>query len=51
MQTDGNFVIYDAGGAAIWSTDTQGHQGARLAVQDDGNLVVYRADGLAVWAR
>lgn len=51
MQNDGNFVVYDAGGVALWSTGTVGNPGARLAIQDDGNLVVYRADGQALWAR
>jgi hypothetical protein len=42
MQSDGNFVIYEAG-SAIWSTQTQFKERApyRLAVQPDGNLVVY----------
>ncbi len=48
MQTDGNFVFY-AGGRAIWSTNTNGNPGARLAFQTDGNLVVYSAAGQALW--
>jgi hypothetical protein len=41
MQTDGNFVIYGAAGAARWSTQTNGTGGAIIKMQDDGNLVVY----------
>jgi hypothetical protein len=41
MQEDGNFVLYDTAGSPVWATDTSGHPGAHLAVQEDGNLVVY----------
>ena len=51
MQTDGNFVLYDATGTALWWTGTEGNAGARLSVQDDGNLVVARPDGRVIWAR
>lgn len=42
MQGDGNFVLY-AGSTALWSSNTAGHPGAHLAVQDDGNVVVYQS--------
>ncbi|MGP4001754.1 hypothetical protein [Streptomyces sp. 8N706] len=48
MQSDGNFVLYDVNGRALWATGTYGRPGAYLAIQDDGNLVVYR--GGALWA-
>src|SRR5438270_1496141 len=39
MQTDGNFVLYDPSGTALWSAGTFG---ATLAeVEEDGRLVVY----------
>lgn len=41
MQTDGNLVIYGTGGEAIWSTDSYGHPGSSLVLQDDGNVVIY----------
>jgi hypothetical protein len=50
MQADGNFVLYAAGGAAIWATGTWGNPGAHIVMQDDGNLVVYRTDGKPLWA-
>ncbi len=50
MQGDGNFVLYDANGAAVWASGTYGNDGARLTVQDDGNLVVYAANGAPLWA-
>ena len=45
MQLDGNFVVRDPGGNAVWDTHTQGHPNAFLVVQDDGNLVIYPAGG------
>lgn len=50
MQTDGNVVLYNTRGKAIWATWTQGNPGAWLAMQDDCNLVVYSADGEALAA-
>lgn len=49
MQSDGNFVEYDASGRALWATGTGGRAGAFIAMQGDGNLVVYHG-GRAVWA-
>ncbi|WP_219814748.1 hypothetical protein, partial [Rathayibacter sp. AY1B7] len=49
MQTDGNAVVYAAGGRPTWASGTQG-RGDSLRMQDDGNLVVYAADGRPVWA-
>ena len=51
LQTDGNFVVYDASGVGRWSSGTAGNPNAYLAVQDDGNLVIYRSDGQPVWNR
>ena len=49
MQGDGNLVVY-GGGAALWSSHTQGHPGAALFLQGDGNLVVRASTGAALWA-
>jgi hypothetical protein len=51
MQVDGNLVIYDAFGTAVWATTafTFGHYGAYLKMQTDGNLVVYDLSGAALW--
>jgi hypothetical protein len=51
MQTDGNFVVYDAAGNPLWTTETSGTPDAHLVLQDDGNVVVYRADGQESWDR
>jgi hypothetical protein len=45
MQGDGNLVLYEHGGTAVWDTGTGGQNcgtGQCVAVfQADGNLVVY----------
>lgn len=41
MQSDGNFVVYNANHNPLWASGTDKHPGAFLAVQDDGNVVVY----------
>jgi hypothetical protein len=50
MQTDGNFVEYDADSKALWASDTSKHHGDHLALQEDGNLVVYDTAGKALWS-
>lgn len=48
-QTDGNLVLYQVGGGALWSAGTYGYPGAVAIIQTDGNLVVYRADGVPLF--
>ena len=54
MQTDGNLVLYQRGGRALWATNTVGSMAVMAVMQRDGNFVSYR--GLssnvldAVWA-
>ena len=50
MQTDGNFVAYNARSQAVWSTGTSRQPGAWLAMQNDANLVLYSAKGQALWS-
>ena len=51
MQSDGNFVVYAAGGRAIWSSGTDKYDGSYLGVQGDGNVVIYKSDNkTSVWA-
>ena len=53
MQADGNFVIYDQGGKALWASGTcckPSHPGAYLALQNDGNVVIYDASNSPIWA-
>jgi len=50
MQTDGNFVVYDSTGRPVWASNTWGHPGAGLVVQDDGNTVIYSTGSSPLWA-
>ena len=34
----------------VWSTDTDGNPGSRLAVQNDGNVVIYDRYNRVLWA-
>ena len=49
MQSDGNLVIYNASGQAIWHTHTYGTDVNRLTMQTDGNLVLYTLSNKAPW--
>jgi GH25 family lysozyme M1 (1,4-beta-N-acetylmuramidase) len=40
MQTDGNFVLYDANQRALWSTGTSGSGATKITMQSDGDLAV-----------
>ena len=40
MQTDGNFILYDAGSNIKWASATSSNPGAILNLLDTGNLVV-----------
>jgi len=40
FQNDGNLVLYNKAGVAMWDTGTN-NKGTRAVFQDDGNLVVY----------
>ena len=47
MQADGNFVLYTADRAVVWTAETTG-PGAHLVLQDDRNVVIVAADGTTV---
>ncbi|MFO0613832.1 MAG: hypothetical protein U0414_14665 [Polyangiaceae bacterium] len=49
QQGDGNLVLYQQGGKALWSTQTYGKPGDTTVMQDDGNLVIYGPPG-AIWS-
>lgn len=50
MQSDGNFVLYDARYRPIWNSSTARRPGAYLLVQDDNNMVIYNDVGeTALW--
>jgi hypothetical protein len=43
--------MYDADGAARWSSETPENSFAYLRVENDGNLVIYQPQGPAIWDR
>lgn len=45
MQRDGNAVLYNNAGQALWASGTNGYTSASLEMQTDGNLVIYRQAG------
>ena len=49
FQSDGNLVLYDGDGQALWASGTSGTPDATLKIQSDGNLVIYNGVGLALW--
>jgi len=47
-QSDGNLVVYNDGGIALWNANTSGVPATAMAMQADGNVVLY-AGGIARW--
>jgi len=50
MQSDGDLVLYTAGGSPLWSSQTSAAAGAFAIMQADGNFVVYSAANRVLWA-
>jgi hypothetical protein len=50
MQTDGNLVYYDVYDVAYAESNTDGHSGAWLNIQDDGNVVIYTWNNVPIWS-
>lgn len=49
MQHDGNLVLYNQVGKALWASGTHNVAIRRCIMQTDGNLVLYRYDGKPAW--
>jgi hypothetical protein len=51
FQGDGNLVVYNSTGTAVWASNTHTYPDAILAFQSDGNLVIYPSanDFSALW--
>jgi len=47
---DGNLVLYDSGGRAMWNAHTAGQGAVEALLQDDCNFVVYGAGRQPLWA-
>jgi RHS repeat-associated protein len=43
LQSDGNFVVYDANGVGLWSSGTYGTNADRLNMEDDGRIIIYKS--------
>ncbi|HET9893318.1 MAG TPA: hypothetical protein VFQ44_00025 [Streptosporangiaceae bacterium] len=52
FQTDGNFVVRNTTGTALWASGTHTYNHAVLVLQVDGNLVIYPflSPSVALWA-
>src|SRR6185436_8605854 len=49
MRIDGNLMLVDGTGQMRWQSDSGGHYGAYLLVQNDGNLVIRDPDDSPAW--
>jgi murein DD-endopeptidase MepM/ murein hydrolase activator NlpD len=49
FQRDGNVVLYNPQGKAVWATGTNGTNADKFVVQADGNVVLYDR-GKPIWA-
>jgi hypothetical protein len=49
MQSDGNLVLYQQGGKALWSTGTAGQHGYAAEMLADGDFTLYSNDGCTLW--
>ena len=49
-QSDGNLVLYRAGGTALWASGTNGQPVGVCIMQGDGNLVIYARGGQPIWS-
>src|SRR5438105_2603374 len=43
FQTDGNLVVYDVNGTALWNSGTSGTYAERLNLEDDGRIIIYKS--------
>jgi RHS repeat-associated protein len=43
FQTDGNLVVYDVNGTALWSSGTSGTYAERLDLNDDGRIIIWKS--------
>jgi cell wall-associated NlpC family hydrolase len=48
-QGDGNLVVYNASGVALWASGTDGQGLVNLVIQDNGNVVDYKGNS-PIWS-
>lgn len=51
MQGDGNLVLYNTAGQALWHTNTWGTAASLFIVQNDSNVMIYGPTGQVFWHR
>jgi hypothetical protein len=49
FQKDGNLVVYNKAGQAIWNSSTQNKGASRAMMQTDGNFVIYTPSNAPLW--
>ena len=49
VQGDGNVVLYDAFGTALWNTHTQGEPNVALVLMENGELVLFGPEWSVLW--
>jgi len=49
FQTDGNLVLYNNAGAAVWASNTANQGATRLSIDVSGRMAIYRGS-TALWA-
>jgi peptidoglycan/xylan/chitin deacetylase (PgdA/CDA1 family) len=49
QRSDGNLVMYDASGRALWSSRTEGHPGASALMEKGGDFVI-SSKGHEIWS-
>lgn len=50
FQRDGNLVLRNKAGDALWSSGSSGQGGSYVVMQSDGNLVIYTGTDVSIWA-
>ncbi|MEH1842178.1 MAG: hypothetical protein V7L20_26460 [Nostoc sp.] len=50
LQYDGNFVLYNSSGTALWASNTANTAASYIVMQSDCNLVIYGYNSLPIWA-
>ena len=50
LQGDGNLVLRNASGTALWTSGTNGSRAQSLNMQSDGNLVLRNASSTSLWS-
>ena len=50
VMKDRDFMVYETSSTTLWSSDTPGHPGAYVVIENNGLLIVHDPDDLLLWA-